>query len=247
MYKDFSQIFFSELIGTFIFVFLALGSVNASLYFSNPLNEVGHLIIALGHGLGIIVGIIAIRHISGAHLNPAITIAMLVTGKTDLLKTVLYISGQVIGASLGASVIKYFVWSTAEFGVGVHSLAQGVTVADGIAIEFFLTFILVFTFFSLGFNKRNGVVILPFAIGTIYLVDSLVAIPLTGASMNPARSFGPSLIYMEWNYHWLYWLGPILGGIVGSSTYVLLFGTTQEKKSIGVIKINGKSQYRADT
>ena len=85
MYKDFSQIFFSELIGTFIFVFLALGSVNASLYFSNPLNEVGHVIIALGHGLGIIIGIIAIRHISVAHLNPAITIAMLVTGKTDLL------------------------------------------------------------------------------------------------------------------------------------------------------------------
>jgi glycerol uptake facilitator-like aquaporin len=166
---------------------------------------------------------------------------MLVTGKTDLLKTILYISGQLIGACLGASVIKYFVWSTAEFGVGVHSLAQGVTVADGIAIEFFLTFILVFTFFSLGFYKRNAGAILPFVIGTIYLVDSLVAIPLTGASMNPARSFGPSLIYMEWNYHWLYWLGPILGGIVGSCTYVLLFGTAQEKKTIGVIKINGKS------
>jgi aquaporin TIP len=90
---------------------------------------------------------------------------------------------------------------------------------QALILEAVLTFALVFTVFAVATDRRGPGVIAPLAIGLVIAADHIVAIPLTGASMNPARSFGPALVGGEWADHWIYWLGPIIGGSLGAATY----------------------------
>ena len=235
--SKYSQLFFAELIATFIFVFIAIGSINSALYFSSPLTEVGLIIIALGNGLAIFISIASMGRISGAHLNPAVTLAMLIAGKIDMVKSFIYIVGQLSGSCLAALSVSFFIWSGSDTATGAHSLADGISLSDGVIIEFVLTFVLVFTVFSAISDKPISKLPAAVTIGIVVTANMLIAIPLTGASMNPARSFGPALVNGTWLYHWIYWVGPISGALVGAVIYTLLIGSKTDRTSIGVIRI----------
>ena len=176
----------AELIATFTFVFLGVGAIGAALSLVTPVDGAGLVIIALGHGLGIFLGIVVIGRITGAHLNPAVTIAMIVSGNIGLIRGLTYIVGQLAGAALAALALDQFVWGLS--GLGVHSLSTGVSIGDGLAIEVILTFFLVFTIFATVVDRRGNAAWAPLAIGLVIFVDHLIAFRLTGASMNPAAA-----------------------------------------------------------
>ena len=225
----------AELIATFTFVFVGVGAVGAALALVTPIDGAGLIVIALGHGLGIFLGIVVIGRITGAHLNPAITIAMIVAGNTGLIRGFSYIVGQLAGAVLAIFTLDQYVWGLD--GLGVQSLGVGVATVDGFVLEVILTFFLVFTVFATTVDKRGSAAWAPLAIGMVIFVDHLIAVQVTGASMNPARSFGPALIHGAWDDHWLYWAGPIVGGLLAAIAYVVIFGTKEDQYKLGTINI----------
>ncbi len=227
--------FAAELIATFTFVFMGVGAVGAALSLVTPIDGAGLVIIALGHGLGIFLGIVVIGRVTGAHLNPAVTIAVIVSGNIGIIRGLSYIVGQLAGAALAALLLDQFVWGLSN--LGVHGLGAGVSTGDGLVIEVILTFFLVFTIFATAIDKRGNAAWAPLAIGLVIFVDHLIAVPLTGASVNPARSFGPALIHGAWDDHWIYWVAPVLGGLVAAVAYVTIFGTKDDQARFGTIKM----------
>ena len=203
---------FAEFIATMLFVFLGPGAVIAS-GITQPgaqLTADKLLVIAAGHGLAIAVLVWASGHVSGGHINPAVTFAAWVTGKIGLQKGILYIVAQLVGAVVGSALLAYVVG--ADTGLGRHALGAGIDPTKGIVVEIILTFALVGVVFMTAMHPRGPGNVAPLAIGLIVLVDHLVGVPLTGASMNPARSFGPAVLTGMWADHWVYWVGPLIGG-----------------------------------
>ena len=109
--------------------------------------------------------------------------------------------------------------------LGAHSLNSGVLTSDGagVLVEIVLTFVLVFAVFATAMDPRGMSNLAPIAIGLAILIDHFVGVPLTGASMNPARSFGPSLVANFWDDHWVYWVGPLAGGGLAGLLYYSLY------------------------
>ncbi len=229
--------FMAELIATFTFVFMGVGAVGAAvgagLSLIDPFDTAGLVVIALGHGLGIFIGIVVIGRITGAHLNPAVTIAALVSGNIGLIRSVTFIVAQLAGAVIAALLIDQFVYGIDN--LGVHGL--NVETGDGLVIEVILTFFLVFAIFASAIDKRGNAAWAPLAIGLVVFVDHLIAVPLTGASMNPARTFGPALVHGDWDDQWVYWVGPIVGGLVAAVAYVVLFGEKSDQDKLGNIRL----------
>ncbi len=230
----------AELIATFMFVFMGVGAVGAAthagLSLMSPFDTAGLIVIALGHGLGIFLGIIVFGRITGAHMNPAVTIATVISGNLSVIRGVSYVLGQLIGAIVAIVLIDTVVWNVDS--LGVHGLT--VPTNKALAIEVILTFFLVFTIFASVIDKRGNAAWAPIAIGLVVFVDHLIAVPLTGASMNPARTLGPALVHGDWADHWVYWAGPIIGGIVAAVTYVLLFCEKSERDKLGCLKLTSE-------
>ncbi|MEX0763407.1 MAG: aquaporin [Dehalococcoidia bacterium] len=227
----------AEFIATYFFVFVGVGSVGAMIALTGNIpGTAGVILIGLGHGLAIAVGVAAIGRISGGHINPAITVAALITGNIGVVRAALYIVGQLAGAVLAVFSLKVLAYDFNN--LGVHSISSTVgTAGAGFAIEAILTFFLVFTVFAVALDRRGNAVLAPLAIGTVMALDHFVAIPLTGASMNPARSFGPALVSGAWDNHWVYWAGPIVGGVIAAIGYVLIFGDEEARNRAGTISI----------
>lgn len=210
----------AELIGTLLFVFIGAGAVVAVGGFSDS----GALVaIALAHGLAIATMVAMTAKISGGHINPAVTFSMIVTRKMKLGPGIVYIAAQLIGAVIGALLLDIVLVDglTAGWHPGVTENVDGTGAA--VLVEAILTFVLVFVVFATAMDPRGVGTIAPLAIGLAILIDHFVGVPLTGASMNPARSFGPALVAGEWDDHWIYWAGPLLGGALAAVTYQLLY------------------------
>lgn len=215
----------AEFIATFSFVFLGAGAVVGVV---NILGETGPtgsalLLIAVAHGLAITLLVASIGRISGGHINPAVTISMVVTRKVSLARGVMYVAAQLVGAAVGAYLLAMVIPDTLEGTLGGHALSANIGVGTGLVIEALLTFFLVFVIFATAVDPKGASSLAPVAIGLIVLVDHFVGVPLTGASMNPARSFGPALASGEWLNHWVYWVGPIAGGIIAANLYEIIF------------------------
>lgn len=236
-YGDDLKGFSAELFATFTFVFIGVAVTGAALnappgYISGP-DAAGYLIIALGHGIGIASGYVVVGRISGGHMNPAVTIATILSGHTGLIRGISYILGQLAGSVLAVLVIDQYVWSISGLGVQLVGMSGGV--AHGLVLQVILVFFLVFVTFATAIDKRGSPVITPLAIGMVIFVAHLIGLTLTGGSINPARTFGPALIHGFWEDHWVYWVGPILGGLAGAICYVILFGTKQDRDRFGTI------------
>jgi MIP family channel proteins len=227
----------AEFLATFAFVFLGIGAAGATAAAGGTDTKSAFIIIGLAHGLGIMIGVAAIGRISGGHLNPAVTIAAAVTGNISLVRGALYIAAQVAGAVLAVSLLRGVMFDTPD--LGLHQVSGSLTSGEGVLVEAVLTFILVFTIFATAIDRRGSAVMAPFAIGMVVAVDHFVAVGLTGASMNPARSFGAAAISGNFNEHWVYWVGPVLGGLIAALVYVSLFGDSEARARLGRVKVSG--------
>lgn len=211
--------YLAEAIATYGLVFFGpLSVILAIASFGEELTTQSVLFISLGHGGAIALMIYAFGHISGAHINPAVTIPMMITKKIGITDGIAYIASQLVGAIAAAATLKAIL---PELGAKVNFATQGGpsdlinnSVGSGFAIEAILTFFLVTVIFMTAVHKRASPGWHGFAIGGMVFLIHLIAVPLTGASVNPARTFGPALISGFWEFHWMYWAAPILGGII---------------------------------
>lgn len=194
--------YLAEGIGTFILVFVGAGAVMANTLTNGGVGLVG---IALAFGSAVMTMVYVFGRISGAHLNPAVTIALLADKKINLKDSLGYIAAQLTGATLAGVILFLSFGSLGFVGKGVTTLSSSINASQGVLIEALLTFFLVLTVL----NLNNGGVV----IGLVIAMDILMGGALTGASMNPARTFGPALVSGVWINHWVYWVGPILGGL----------------------------------
>ena len=217
----------SEFVGTFALIFIGAGSVATNYISSGALGLVG---ISTAFGLVVMAMIYATGHISGTHINPAVTIALVVTKKMDAKDAVPYIISQLAGAAVaGLTLGVIYPTAIASVHLGTTALGTDVGFGTGVLVEAILTFLLVFTIFGAAVDKRAPPGFAGFAIGMVVLFDILVGGPLTGASMNPARTFGPALASGYWVNHLVYWIGPIVGGVVAALLYDGVFAEKTEK------------------
>jgi MIP family channel proteins len=211
----------AEAVGTFLFLFVGMGSVVLGTYLvANGGTNPGLVSVALAHGLALAVLVSALGAVSGAHFNPAVTLAVWIMGKITPARAVMYVVAQLIGAALaGFSLRTVFpteAWQPSA--IGTPTLGAGITPAIGIAVEAVLTALLVFVVLGTAVDSRAPK-IGGLAIGLAVAADILMGGPLTGAAMNPARWFGPAVAagaYADW-YVW--WIGPLLGAGVAALIY----------------------------
>jgi MIP family channel proteins len=207
----------AEFVGTFGFVFVGAGAIIADVYTRGALGLMG---VALAHGLMLSVMVSAFMAVSGGQFNPAVSVGLWVARKQDLQTALSLIAAQLIGASLAGFLLRSIyspeVWQPVH--LGTPALAVGINPLTGMGIEIVLTFFLMIAIFGTAVDskapKLGG-----FGIGLTVAADILVGGPLTGASMNPARSFGPALAAGFWEFHWLYWIGPIVGASLAAWFY----------------------------
>ena len=215
---------FAEFIATLLFIFLGAGTVVVTGgLMKEGLTAARLVAIALAHGLTITLLVAATAKVSGGHINPAVTLGALVTGKINLGKAVMYVVAQLVGAVVGAVLLKMVIPAAAQGKLGAHGLGLNITAGGGLLAEIVLTFALVFVVFATAMDPKGLGHLAPAAIGLTVLVDHLVGVPITGASMNPARSFGPALVAGAWDNHWIYWVGPLVGGALAAVVYEFVF------------------------
>lgn len=223
----------AEAIGTFIFFFIGAGAIITNQFSKGG---VGLLGIALAHGLILAIMISGLGHISGGHFNPAVTLAILVGRRISPALAGMYVVAQLVGGTLAGLALRLIfpenVWNPVHLGTpDVARDAAGVALVSfgqATLIEFFLTFFLVWAVYATAVDDRSSK-IAGFGIGLTVAVDILVGGPLTGASMNPARTFGPALAAGYFPVeHLVYWIGPLLGGAAAGLLYTYLFLQTRD-------------------
>ena len=207
----------AEFVGTFTLIFIGVGAIfNAG----NPNAGVGLLGVALAHGLAIAVMVSATAGISGGHLNPAVTFGLLVGGKINLLDSLAYWISQLAGGTAAGLLLVFLFGAngTKIVADGTPDLGKDISFATGVLIEMVLTYFLVFVVYGSAVDARAPK-IGGLAIGLTIALDILFGGPLTGGSMNPARTFGPALASGHWNNHLVYWIGPLAGGGLAGLIY----------------------------
>ncbi len=216
--------FIAEFIGTFALIFVGVGAIAMDHHTGGKSGLVG---IALAHGLTIAVMASATAAISGGHLNPAVTIGVLAAGRIDSISAAVYIAAQLLGGIAGAFAIRAVapLASLDATGMGTPALGQGISPMQGLICEIFLTFFLVFVIFGTAVDKRAPQVGALF-IGLTVTLDILAGGPISGAAMNPARHLGPALLGGGLQHIWIYWVGPIAGGVIAA----LLYSKTLEER-----------------
>jgi aquaporin-4 len=226
----------AEAIATYGLVFFGpLSVILAVSAFGEELTTMSVLFISLAHGGAIALMIYAFGHVSGAHINPAVTIPMIITKKIGLTDGIGYIIFQLIGAVAAAATLKAIfpvLGQAVNFGTqGGPSELINKSISSGFAIEAILTFFLVLVIFMSAVHKKASPGWAGFTIGGMVFLIHLVAVPLTGASVNPARTFGPALISGFWEFHWLYWAAPIIGGIIAGVLMNYIYVKPAEKEA----------------
>ena len=208
----------TEGLAAFALVFAGCGAIVTDASYDGALGTVG---IGLVFGLIIMVMIYATGHLSGAHINPAVTIAFTLTRHFGVRDAAAYIAAQLAGAGAGALVLLA-VWpdKPAALGATVPSVAAG----SALVYEVILTAILMFVIIAVATDSRAVGAAAAIAIGGTVGLDAIFGGPVTGASMNPARSFGPALAAGEWQDFWIYVVGPVAGAAVGAFAYQLVRG-----------------------
>jgi aquaporin-4 len=227
---------FAESIATYCLVFFGpLAIILSAVAFGTGLSIQAIVMISLAHGAAIGLMVYTFGHVSGAHINPAVTISMLVTRRIGIKDGIAYIVFQLIGAVAAAASLKAIL---PDLGAKVNFGTQGGpsdllnhSVVSGLAVEIILTFFLVTVIFMTAVHKKAPAGMYGLAIGGMIFLIHLVGVPLTGASVNPARTFGPALISGYWDYHWIYWAGPIIGAIIAGLIMNYIFVKKAEQQA----------------
>lgn len=221
----------AEFVGTGLLVLFGAGSVVAALTINaGRLDYAGLGIIALAFGLVVALAIYAVGTTSGAHINPAVTVALAAARRFSWAEVAPYVVAQLLGAFAGALLIVAYVGSRAtDLGsVGLTSLGVGVNGLQGIVAEALGTFLLVFTIMAVAVDERAPAGWAGFLIGLAVATEIMLIGPFTGGSVNPARSFGPYLVNQlfggstPWSEFYVYIVGPLIGGVAGALCYEVL-------------------------
>ncbi len=201
----------AELIGTYGLVTAGCGAIMVN----TQAGTITHLGIALTFGLIVTAMIAATGHISGAHFNPAVTIAFAVTRHFPRREVAAYVLAQIFGAVLGALTLRLLLGDAASLGATTPSGS----VWQAFGLEILLSAVLMFVIVSVATDTKAVGAPAALAIGFTVALDALWGGPISGASMNPARSFGPALIVGLWANQWIYWIAPVIGAIIGAALY----------------------------
>lgn len=209
----------AEGIGTFALVFAGAGAIMVD----SETQALGHLGVALSFGLVIMVMIYAVGHVSGAHFNPAVTVAFALTRHFPWSRAAAYIATQVAAAVAAAALLRASLGNVAGMGGTTPAGSQ----AQSLLWELVLSFMLMFVIMAVATDTRAVGEAAAIAIGGTVALGALVGGPVSGASMNPARSIGPALVSGELQGLWLYVAGPLLGAGVGALAYQVVRGETR--------------------
>jgi aquaporin NIP len=209
---------FAESFATFALVFAGCGAIVLDSERDGSLGSTG---IAAAFGLVIMAMVYATGHLSGAHMNPAVSIAFSATRHFPLRDAAAYIPSQLVGAVAGALLLR-IAWegTPADLGATVPSVGVG----SALVYEGVMTAFLMFVIMAVATDTRAVGAAAAIAIGGTVALDSLFGGGVTGASMNPARSFGPALLAGEWRDFWIYVIGPMVGALAGACAYELARG-----------------------
>jgi aquaporin Z len=217
----------AELIGTFILVFAACGSA----IFAGGV--IGNLGVSLAFGIAVLAMAYTIGSVSGCHINPAVSISMLAAGKINVKDTVFYVLFQCIGAIMGAGVLYWItsdklvsgakITGLAQNGYGVATVGGGYSLIVALIAEIVCTFIFVLVIHG-SLSKKAPKGFAGISIGLALTLVHLVLIPITNASVNPARSLGPALFVggLALDQLWLFWVAPIIGGLLAAGVWKLI-------------------------
>ncbi len=206
----------AELIGTFMLVFAGAGAVMVDA----KTQALGHVGVAISFGLVILAGIYAVGHISGAHFNPAVTLGFVLTRHFPPGRALAYWLAQLLGAVAAAAVLRGSLGNIAHVGATLPSGSQ----AQSFLWELVLTAFLMFVVMAVATDTRAVGEAAAIAIGGTIGLEAMFGGPISGASMNPARSFGPALVSGDFHALWIYVLAPLAGAAVGALTYQLVRG-----------------------
>jgi MIP family channel proteins len=204
------KVFLAEFIGTFALVLVGAGA-------AAMIKDVSLVGVALAHGLVMAVFYYAYGDLSGAHINPAITFGLAVHKVIQWTEAIYYWVAQFLGSMVAATVL-YYLFNGAKSNLGATVLGKSVNPLQGVIIEALLTFFLVTAYLQTAvadkFKEYSGL-----AIGLALTFCMLVGIPLTGAALNPARTFGPAIYTGTFNLFWIYLIGPLAGGLGAALLY----------------------------
>src|SRR5437868_183189 len=194
----------AEFIGTFALVFCGTGAVIIDQQTNGGVTHVG---VAITFGLIIMTMIYALGNISGAHINPAVTIAFTLSGRFSVKNMIPYIISQILGALLASLILKFLFPGSEDLGTTVPSGSD----IQSFVLEFFLTFFLMLVIINVALGSKEQGMFAGIAIGGVIMLEAMFAGPITGASMNPARSLSPALVSGHIQHLWVYLIAPVLG------------------------------------
>lgn len=210
----------SEFIGTFALIFVGAGAVCADYYLTKSgAPGFGLLGIAIAFGFVVVAVVYSLGYISGAHINPAVTVSMVATGRLDARTGFTYIASQLAGATFAGYILKFLFPEAMAVHLGSCALGSGVTITQAIIMEIVITFILVFVVYATVIDKRATPSFAGLAIGLVVLFGVMVGGPISGGAMNPARVFGPAIASGFLDNHLVWWAGPIVGGVLAGVVY----------------------------
>ncbi|KAG6522357.1 probable aquaporin PIP2-2 [Zingiber officinale] len=238
----------AEFIATLLFLYVTVLTVIGYKHQSDPglnstdagCNGVGVLGIAWAFGGMIFILVYCTAGISGGHINPAVTFGLFLARKVSLVRALLYIVAQCLGAICGVGLVKGFQRAFyVRYGGGANELNDGYSKGTGLAAEIIGTFVLVYTVFSATDPKRNArdshvPVLAPLPIGFAVFMVHLATIPITGTGINPARSFGAAVIYNQdkaWDDQWIFWVGPFIGAAIAAAYHQYVLRASGAKAS----------------
>ncbi|KAK1267635.1 Aquaporin PIP2-4 [Acorus gramineus] len=245
----------AEFIATLLFLYITVATVIGYKSATDPNKNtpdnvncggVGILGIAWAFGGMIFILVYCTAGISGGHINPAVTFGLFLARKVSLIRALMYMIAQCLGAICGVGLVKGFQKAFyVRYGGGANELADGYNKGTGLAAEIIGTFVLVYTVFSATDPKRSArdshvPVLAPLPIGFAVFMVHLATIPITGTGINPARSFGAAVIYNKdkaWDDQWIFWVGPFIGAAIAAAyhQYILRAGAI---KALGSFRSN---------
>ncbi|KAI3680847.1 hypothetical protein L6452_35624 [Arctium lappa] len=217
----FLQKLIAEVLGTYFMVFAGCGVVVVDVEKDNKIGQTG---ISIVWGLVVMVMIYSVGHISGAHFNPAVTIAFASCKRFPLKNVPAYVFAQILGSTLASVTLRLiFNWKHNDLGATVPSGSD----VQSLVLEFIITFYLMFVISGVATDNRAIGELAGLAIGSTILLNAIFAGPISGASMNPARTLGPAIVSSQYRGLWVYMLGPTAGAIAGAWAYNIIRFTTK--------------------